>query len=681
MATDNPLTPQQVKECVPHTWPLFFARYGRFTPIQQQAIPPIGNGRDTLVIAPTAAGKTEAVIAPLLERHWWAGQQHGLSVLYICPTRALVRDLYERLQPALMDTGISLGMKTGDVAMPVQMPAILLTTPESTDSLLTRHPKLFIPVQAVVLDEIHLFDNTPRGDQVRCLLPRIERIRQYARPDVLPTQRVALSATVPDPEGVARRYLHDAAIVHVPGSREIVAEIRPFYDPSDLVTPLARRAVPKSLIFCNAREEVEETAVYLRQHLPYHADIFVHYSNLDAAMRREVEDQFAAAAVGICVCTSTLELGIDIGSVDDVVLLGAPPNLTSFLQRIGRGGRREARTRVLCLPKSPAEWARFEALLTLANDESLLSPVAGGRQPARLASFRPATLVQQIFSLIKQSPTGSVRLADVRLIAPAEVTSEDIRKIVSHLTWDGYLQTGRLGEWKPDEKLQVLLDQHEIYTNIGAMVLGVTAVDAHTGRTIAQTERSYPQGTVLLFGGKTMVVVWQEKYRFGLASVTGKEADDILRFRKSYAAIPFLVVQTVARSLEIPTNQMVVLPQEPGMWLFHFWGTVWGELLTAVLQANRISAEFVNEYCLYVRRPITQLPPWNSSLVDKAARDIIATLANRLQMGRFHRLLPANIAVAATIGQLNLERFSQVYQATTISQLPQIYEQLHQLAQ
>ncbi|MCP5098485.1 MAG: DEAD/DEAH box helicase, partial [Chloroflexi bacterium] len=157
------LTPQAVKALIPHAWPLFFARYGRFTPVQQQAIPPIVNGNDTLVIAPTAAGKTEAVIAPLVERYWWSLQQPGMRILYICPTRALVRDLYERLSPAFLDTAVTLGMKTGDVAMPTQIPTILLTTPESTDSLLTRNAKLFINLQAIVLDEIHLFDNTPRG--------------------------------------------------------------------------------------------------------------------------------------------------------------------------------------------------------------------------------------------------------------------------------------------------------------------------------------------------------------------------------------------------------------------------------------------------------------------------------------------------------------------------------------
>ena len=679
------LSQTEVKERIPHTWPLFFAKHGRFTPIQQQAIPPILAGLDTLVVAATASGKTEAVIAPLLERLWPAlhdpalkSQISNLQLLYICPTRALVRDLYERLQPILAETAVTIGMKTGDTTLPSQMPAILLTTPESTDSLLTRAPKLFLGLQAIVLDEIHLFDNTPRGDHLRCLLPRIERIRQYNRPEVAPAQRVALSATVPDSAGVMKRYLHEGVLVQIPGGRAIEAEIRPLYNLSELVTSLEERAAFKSLVFCNSREMVEETAVFLRQQLAYHADIFVHYSNLDAGMRREVEERFAASATAVCVCTSTLELGVDIGSVDDVVLLGAPPNLNSFSQRMGRGGRRTTQTQVLCMPKSSGEWARFEAFLELASDEGQAARL--DVEDVETYGFRPSVLVQQIFSLMRQSPTGTVRLADLRRIAPPEVTSDAIRKIVAQLALTGYLKSGRPGEWKPDEKLQDLLDEHQIYTNIGADVMGITAVNAHTGQTIATTDRSYPPGTVVLFGGKPMKVTWVDRFRFGLTPVSsGTAVDDILRFRKSYAAIPFLITQTVARSLGIPANGMVVLSQEKGQVLFHFWGTLWGELLTAVLVSQGVSAEPVNEYCLSVRQPLSALPPANEKAITRAARNIIVILANRLQMGRFHSLLPADVATDATLKQLNLERFHALYNQVSLAPKSNSDEQLQLL--
>ena len=229
-------------------------------------------------------------------------------------------------------------------------PTVLITTPESTDSLLTRAPRLLTQLQAIVLDEIHLFDGGPRGDHLRCLLRRIEIVRDYhqqqAKTEAAPLQRIALSATVLDPAGVAERYLKNRSfdesstatpeIVAVAGRRKIDATIAPMTDLYDLAAALSERVrgaagIRKTLVFCNSRNEVEQTAAFLRTHLGYDAAVFAHYSNLDPALRREVENDFAVASVAVCVSTSTLELGIDIGSIDDVALIGPPPSLQSFL--------------------------------------------------------------------------------------------------------------------------------------------------------------------------------------------------------------------------------------------------------------------------------------------------------------------------------------------------------------
>ena len=178
-----------LKARLPRTWTPFFARHGNLTPVQQQAIPSILDGKNTLVMAATATGKTEAVIAPLLERYCLGPIRQPkrtlppsrLRILYICPTRALVRDLYERLRVPFAALELSLVMKSGDTG-PVSTkrpPTVLITTPESTDSLLTRAPRLLTQLEAVVLDEIHLFDGGPRGDHLRCLLRRIEIVQEY----------------------------------------------------------------------------------------------------------------------------------------------------------------------------------------------------------------------------------------------------------------------------------------------------------------------------------------------------------------------------------------------------------------------------------------------------------------------------------------------------------------------
>ena len=705
------ITPHILKTRLPRTWPIFFARHGNFTPVQMQAIPPILDGHNTLIIAATAAGKTEAAIAPLLERHVLgtpSPQTPTLTILYICPTRALVRDLYERLALPLAALGVNLSMKSGDTG-PVSAlnpPTVLITTPESTDSLLTRAPRLFIGLRALVLDEIHLFDNGVRGDHLRCLLGRIAHIRAYDRAqtggDFVPIPRIALSATVPDPMGVAARYLVEnedgrdgqttggPQIVQVSGQRLLRARILPLGGLEDLTVALglARRGeitvdayggLRKALIFCNSRNEVEQVAAYLRGNLGYEAAIFVHYSNLDPAMRREVEDGFAAAPVALCVCTSTLELGIDIGSVDHVVLLGPPPSLTSFLQRIGRGGRRAEVTRVLCLARSDLEDVRFRALLTLSIE---VDPHIHNEAAYH---FRPSVLVQQTFSILKQSPTGGIRLADVARIVPeAERRAfaakpgfygdfdETVRRLFAHLTQIDFLRPGRMGEWRSGPALDELVDAHEIYSNIGADPLAAVVVDAFSGKVLAQTERIRQEGETLTLGGRLMEVVWRDRYRMGVRAVDGAQTDENLRFATAPFAVPLDVSQGVAAFLGLAPGQCALIHDEAGAWLFHFWGDVYGELLEGLLEAilDREHAPFLatrrNEHCLHLTHSLPHLPAWDATAARRQLQTLIARLEPVLELGRFHSLLPPELADPAVIDQIDLPRFRQLYEAATL---------------
>ena len=708
-------TAHQLQKQLPHTWPVFFARHGNFTPIQQQALPSILQGDNTLIIAATAAGKTEAALAPLLERYAFhknelGGEKtKGLCILYICPTRALVRDLYERLAHSLALLKVSLSMKSGDTG-PVSTtnpPLVLITTPESTDSLLTRAPRLFVTLRAVVLDEIHLFDHSPRGDQLRCLLRRIEYIRDYhqralALTTLVPLQRVTLSATVPDPVGIAQRYLRDRdnerphTIIQNRAARQLDATLYAMYGLGDLVSALALRAgggaeIRKSLVFCNTRNEVEQTAAYLREYLPYAAAVFVHYSNLDPALRREVEDGFAAAAVAICVSTSTLELGIDIGSIDEVVLIGPPPTITSFLQRIGRGGRRSNRTQVLCLARSALEEIRFQALLTLATNnqptphhQSLMA--LGARKastqlpipnhpitnPPSTYHFRLSVLVQQIFSLLKQSPTGGVRLADLQRIAPDPIEESVLYSILASLVGLGYLQPGRLGEWRAGPTLDELLDAHEIYSNIGADPLAALVVDAYTGRTLAQTDRVRLQGDTLMLGGRLLEVIWRDRYRIGVRPLERGMADEALRFQTAPFAVGLDVAQAVALYLGLQAGQICLLHDERGAWLFHFWGDLYGEWLGALLNHHfdpRGEAPLVtphNEYCLELPTGLTHLPPWNGPQAQRQLQRLLPRVEPFLELGRFHSLLPPAVADEVVIDLCDMPRFEQLYKASQI---------------
>lgn len=699
-------TPRSLKSSLPHTWTLFFARHGSFTPVQAAAIPPILDGHSTLVIAATASGKTEAAVAPLLERYLRSSisvrsrtsetDAVSIRILYLAPTRALVRDLYERLRLPLEQLDIPFSMKSGDTG-PVSTtnpPALLITTPESTDSLLTRAPRLLAALEAVVLDEIHLLDGGPRGDQLRCLLRRMENIRSYHQRQsdqpAAPLQRVALSATVPDRDGIAARYLTAPSpgmgegwgggppprIVSVPGRRELETHIWPMRGLDDLTAALAvhatgATATRKSLIFCNSRSEVEQTAAFLRGHLPYESAVFTHYSNLDPALRLEVEESFAQASVAICVSTSTLELGIDIGSIDEVVLIGPPPSLSSFQQRIGRGGRRTGVTRVLCLPRSPLEEIRFRALIAETVGQTVSST---GRTDSPAYSFLPSVLVQQAFSILAQSPTGGIRLADLRRAAPPEVDDATVAAILPHLTRLGYLRPGRLGEWRAADKLDELADKYELYANIGGDPLPLLLIDSFSGRTLATVARAKVEGETLRLGGHVLEVVWRDRYRVGVRRKDGRPVEDQLHFAATPFAVPLAVGQAVAGLLGVESGTILSLPVAEGTWLFHFWGDIYGALLAQMLAGHFGAQEGlvmpVNEFCLYLPGALSALPGWEEGAARRSLYRLLPRVEELLELGRFHTLLPAEIARAAVIERLDWPGFEQLYLTARIGVAP-----------
>jgi ATP-dependent Lhr-like helicase len=659
-----------LKASLPHSWTAFFAAHGNFTAVQRRAIPVILAGQDVLVVAATASGKTEAAIAPLLERHVLAARGGGLRLLYISPTRALVRDLYERLRSPLSALGVSVVMKTGDTGSVSlrRPPTVLITTPESTDALLTRMPRLFTTLAAIVLDEIHLFDGGIRGDQLRCLLKRLEEIRNYAEPQGQSAQRVALSATVANPQAVARRYLNDPTVVVVAGGRAFEVALVEVKGLAEVAAALARQVARKTLIFCNTRHEVEQVAAYLRARLSFEAPVLVHYGNLDASLRREVEARFAEAGAAVCVSSSTLELGIDIGTIDTVALVGPPPTVSSFLQRIGRGGRRGQRLHVLCFARSPAEMLRFRALLALARSPETAAHASGYH-------FRLSVLIQQLFSLLKQSPTGGVRLIDLQRVAPDEVAEVRLQQLLEHLAATGYLTPGRPREWRAGPKLNELADEHEIYSNIAGEELGATLIDAYSGRPIGRGDRPRRQGETLLVGGRSVAVAWQDRARVGVQPVRGG-IDEMMRFHTAPLAIPWDVAQGVAAQLGFQAGRLPCLAEAHGMWLFHFWGDLYGDLLAASLRAYFTQGEEAppvaawNEFCLYLPFTLTVLPPYDEALVKAQVERLARYFGHLLALGRFYELLPPELALQDVVAQLDLSRFATLYKNVRLQEAP-----------
>ena len=410
-------------------------------PLQEFAAAPVLAGEHALVLAPTAGGKTEAAILPaisrLLSEDW-----RGTSILYLCPLKALLNNLHERLETYFGMVGHQVGLWHGDVAPGVRrrierdQPACLMTTPESLEVMLIstrQEPKdLLRGIRMVIVDEIHAFAGDDRGIH---LLAVLERVMRLAGREL---QRIGLSATVGNPQ-----HLLDWLAGHCEGRREVVtvdavasgAEVMLDHvgslENAALVISSLHRG-EKRLVFCDSRRRVEELVVHLRDH---GVEAFVSHSSLSAEQRRDAEEAFQRARDCVIVATSTLELGIDVGDLDRVIQIDAPATVASFLQRLGRTGRRPGSTRN-CLFLTTSDSALLQAAgLIRLWEQGYVEPILPPRSPLHLLAHQILALTLQHRAL----PVAGWRQHLGRMPAFAE-TAEDIHgRVLHHLINRGYL--------------------------------------------------------------------------------------------------------------------------------------------------------------------------------------------------------------------------------------------------
>ena len=475
----------ELKKKLKRTWTIFFSRYGKLLPIQLKTIPVVLEGKNAIIVSSTASGKTEAVVAPLIERHLKENWK-DLSILYISPTRALVNDMYYRLKEQLDDLNVSLSLKTGDKPQfnLNKTPNFLITTPESFDSLICRYPISFKNIKAVILDEIHLLDNTYRGDQLRILLMRLEYIAATN------FNIYALSATIADPEDVGSRYLMDFEVIVSHSKREIVytlvRSLREVFNYARI------EKLRKLLIFCNKRVNVEDVAKECKR-LWGDNRVVVHHGSLSKQIREEAESFMKETQYGVCIATMTLEIGIDIGDIDAVVLAEVPWSISSLLQRIGRGNRRTQKCRVFAIYNSEDERLIFERMFKIAM-EGYVEPV----------EYSPdlSVVVQQIFSLLYANPNGLEDGYFIELFD--EFCSErDLKDILSHLAIKGWIEK-RYNKWYATTKLMDWGEKGKIHSNIPS-IKTLKVVDISSKQIIGEVQ--YPIDDIFVLAGKVWKVV------------------------------------------------------------------------------------------------------------------------------------------------------------------------------
>ena len=661
-----------LKERLPRAWPAFFERHGNFTAAQVATIPALLDGQNVMLCAPTAGGKTEAVVAPLVER-WLppapAGEpaRGGPRLLYLVPTRALVNDLQARLRHPLQALGVSLGVKTGDGSSfrPDRPPDLLITTPESLDSLLASRAGMLVAVRAIIVDEIHLFDGSPRGDHLRVLLNRVREVRGYAHargdmPDAA-IQYAALSATLPHPEQVAARYFEGARVVRVGGERRIALDwvalaadgspaLRAYLD------SFHARGWRKALAFCGSRAEVEAYAAAMRAGSPFGGAVYVHYSNIEPRRRREIEQQFAQAGAAICFTSSTLELGIDIGDIDVVLLIGPPGSSGSFLQRIGRGARRSRSTHVACCYRTPLERLCFEAL----------APPDAAVPTEQPAAFRPAVAIQQIFSLIKQSPTAALRLAPLARLFDGMLGRDDLLAILAQLARLSYLRPGRPGEWTAGARLNKLVDEQtraqvsvSIYSNVASAPARLIDIrDQHTHATVARVDAQWFERPVLTLEGRPINVEWSDGEALWVSTYHGPDQPEQFIYRSARQLLSYDLARRLPERLGLPAGAAPFVRAGEGYRWFHWLGDVYGRAALGLLRAH-LRAEETREpgLCVDLVDEPRAPPDWSVAQVIAYLEEQYRDYEPLLALGPFQHLLPVELRRRAVVEQFDVAGF------------------------
>lgn len=518
---------------------IYYNKWTELRGIQVAACEVIFDTDNNLLLSSgTASGKTEAAFLPVLTE-LYNKPSSSVGILYISPLKALINDQFKRLEQLILESGIPVCKWHGDASVSkknalIKNPAgILQITPESLESLLINKRgaclKLFSDLRYVIIDEVHHFMRDVRGVQVLCQLERLQNLTGKV------PRRIGLSATLGD-ISLARDWLNTGTPrdcitpVTDEGKKSVRLFVQRFVktqDNDETHADSGDRAHfeylfkmtldKKTIIFTNSREETEFVISNLREiALKNKApDVYrVHHGNVSALLREQTEDEMKTSEEKIVTgATVTLELGIDIGSLDQAVQIGAPINVSSFAQRLGRCGRRGQVPQLLFTfvediqttaadTLGPINWAfvRLIAIIELYTKEKWIEPIAPHRHPYSLlyhqtmsclksnGELSPAKLAQEVLSL---HSFRAISQEDFRLLLNHLITIEHIQE-----TEQGGLIIGRAGE--------KVVNHFHFYTVFKVPEYYLVKDE---NKSIGTVDKIYPAGTRFSLAGMTWETV------------------------------------------------------------------------------------------------------------------------------------------------------------------------------
>ncbi|MTJ06659.1 DEAD/DEAH box helicase [Anabaena sp. UHCC 0204] len=616
---------------------IYLHNWTELRPVQIAACEVIFNtDAHLLIAAATAAGKTEAAFLPILTL-LYQKPTRTINVLYISPIKALINDQFTRLNDLLKTADISVCSWHGDINQSrkhklLKNPqGILQITPESLESLLiNKHQeliRLFGNLQFVIIDEIHAFMGSERGCQIICQLQRLEKLTQTQ------PRRIGLSATLGD-YSMAESWLSSGTNKSVitpkleAGNRQVKLAVEHFYidqeieesDYDNYIFNLSKSR--KCLIFANNRTQTESIISSLRQIAKTEGfpDIYhVHHGSISASLRQSAENAMREPHTpAVTAATLTLELGIDIGELERVIQLESPLSVASFLQRLGRSGRRgeSADMRFICGEEKPLSeaslpeqipWQLLQsiAIIQLYLEERWIEPIKPIKYPLSLlyhqtmsilaakGEISPAALAKEIFQL---SPFANFAKDDYLLLLRYLIDINHLQK-----TEQGKLMIGLAGE-KIVNRFQfyaVFAESQEYKvkhggTEIGSIVIlpAVGSQFSLAGKSWEVLEVDFKKRTILVkqFEGKATIY-----WRGGGGIIHSKilqRMRQVLLEDKNYAYLQknaqqrLNAVCELARKYELDKNNILLL-ENGKCCIFPWLGTV----------AYRTLERLLNSFC------------------------------------------------------------------------------------
>jgi ATP-dependent helicase Lhr and Lhr-like helicase len=410
-------------------------------PLQQAAIEPVLSGDDALLLAPTAGGKTEAAVLPVLTKMNAEGWT-GLSAIYLCPLKALLNNLLPRMETYGGWAGRRVALWHGDTpasrrrSILTDPPDLLLTTPESLESMLVSagvdHRRMLGDLRVVIVDEVHAFGTGDRGWHMLAVLERLSRLAGR------PLQRIGLSATVGNPAELLR-WLQGSGAEDRSGrvvAPEVVTAREDVDVQLDYVGTVENAAKviaslyrgEKRLVFCDSKRLVEYLGSELRAR---GVTTYLVHASLSLDERRRAEQAFTEGRDCVIVATSALELGIDVGDLDRVVQVNSPATVAGFLQRLGRSGRRQGTTRNCLFLALNEEALLLSAGLLLAWSRGYVEPVSAPPDPRHITA-------QQLLALCLQEGRVGEKVWTQWLPLPS--LTGDAAPITEYLVEHGFVQ-------------------------------------------------------------------------------------------------------------------------------------------------------------------------------------------------------------------------------------------------